>query len=67
MKKIIIILIFVCLSTSRLYAAELDDCSKYNKLNPKYLACKAANFAKDAKNYQTEQWSKEKNKNKKKD
>ena len=35
---------------------------KVNKLNPKYLACKAANFAKDAKDYQSKTWSKKKNK-----
>ena len=39
------------------YAAEIKDCSVYSKLNPKYLACKTANIAKNAINYQNEQWS----------
>ena len=34
----------------------------YRKLNPKYLACKASNFAKDTANYQNKEWSKEKDK-----
>jgi len=59
-KKILISLISIHILTLNTYAAELKDCSVYSKLNPKYLACKAANFAKDAKNYQSETWSKEK-------
>jgi hypothetical protein len=47
------------------FAAELKDCSVHSKFNPKYLACKTANFAKSAKNYQSETWSNE-NKNKEK-
>jgi hypothetical protein len=48
--------------TPNLYAAELKDCSVYNKLNPKYLACKTANFAKGTANYQKKSWSEEKEK-----
>ena len=65
MKKILISLIFINVSTLNSYSSELKDCSVYSKLNPKYLACKATNFAKDAKDYQKETWSKEK-KNKEK-
>lgn len=39
------------------YADELKDCSEYSKLNPKYLACKATNLAKNTIKYQNEQWS----------
>ena len=46
MKNILISIIFIHMLTPNLYAAELKDCSVYNKLNPKYLACKTANFAK---------------------
>ena len=60
MKKILISIIFLNLLTFNAYTDELKDCSVYSKLNPKYLACKAANFAKDAKNYQKKTWSKEK-------
>ena len=60
MKKILISIIFLNLLTFKAYTDELRDCSVYSKLNPKYLACKAANFAKDAKNYQKKTWSKEK-------
>ncbi len=38
-------------------ANELEDCSAYSKLNPKYLVCKATNLAKKTAKYQTEQWS----------
>ena len=44
------------------YSAELKDCSIYNKLNPKYLACKAGNVIKDTANYQKKEWSEEKEK-----
>ena len=65
MKKIVISLIFINIFTLNSYSDELKDCSVYSKLNPKYLACKAANFAQDAKDYQKETWAKEK-KNKEK-
>ena len=63
MKKILISIIFIHTLTINAYTAELKDCSKYSKFNPKYLACKATNFAKDAKNYQSQEWSNEKKKN----
>ena len=62
MKKILISIIFIHILTLNTFAAELKDCSVYNKLNPKYLACKAANFAKDTVNYQNKEWSEEKDK-----
>ena len=62
MKKILFSIIFTHILTLSSYAVELEDCSTYNKLNPKYSLCKAANFAKKTKNYQTVQWSKEKTK-----
>tara|TARA_Y100000389_G_scaffold191053_1_gene216612 strand:- start:701 stop:904 length:204 start_codon:yes stop_codon:yes gene_type:complete len=67
MKKILIFIIFLYTFTLNSYAAELKDCSVYNKLNPKYLACKAANVIKETTNYQKNEWSEEKNKLKKKD
>jgi hypothetical protein len=67
MKKILISIIFIHTLTLNSYSTELKDCSVYGKLNPKYLACKAANFAKDAKNYQSKTWSKEKKNKEKKD
>jgi len=58
MKKIIIILIFTHTLTLSSFSAELKDCSMHSKFNPKYLACKAGNFAKNTKNYQKKEWSK---------
>ena len=52
MKKILITLIFMHALTISSISAELKDCSVYSKFNPKFLACKAANFAKDTANYQ---------------
>ena len=57
MKKILISFIFLNILTLNSYTAELKDCTKYSKLNPKYLACKATNLAKDTIKYQNEQWS----------
>jgi hypothetical protein len=62
MKKILFSIIFTHILTLSAYAVELEVCSTYSKLNPKYLSCKAANFAKKTKNYQSEQWSEEKTK-----
>jgi len=57
MKKIFILILLTNIFTLNSNANELEDCSKYSKLNPKYLACKAANLAKNTMKYQTEQWS----------
>ena len=65
MKKLIIIINFICLSTLNSNAAEIKDCSKYSKFNPQYLTCKAANVAKETLKYQTEQFSKKKEQDKK--
>ncbi len=65
MKKIFIPIIFMYILTLSSYAAELEDCSVYSKLKPKYLACKTANFAKGTANYQKKAWSEEKEKIKK--
>ena len=65
MKKFLIIITFIGISTVNSNAAEIKDCSKYSKLNPKYLACKAANIAKGTLKYQTEQFSKKKEQDKK--
>jgi hypothetical protein len=62
MKKILISIIFINILTLSSYSAELKDCSIYNKLNPKYLACKAGNVIKDTANYQKKVWSEEKKK-----
>ena len=64
MKKIIITIILVHLLITNSFANELEDCSVYKKLTPKYLACKATNLAKNTMKYQTEQWS-DSNKDKK--
>ena len=61
MKKIITLTIFIITISLSSNAAELKDCSVYSKLNPKYLACKTANFAKDTKNYKKKKWSEKKN------
>ena len=66
MKKILISIIFLHALTLNSNAAELKDCSIYSKFNPKYLACKTANLAKDTMNYQSEQWTGKKKKDKKK-
>jgi hypothetical protein len=58
MKKILITIIFMNALTMSSISAELKDCSKINKLNPKYLACKTANFTKSSANYQKKEWSK---------
>ena len=65
MKNILIYITLIQIITLNTYAAEIEDCSIYSKLNPKYLACKTANFAKNATNYQKKTWSKEKDKMKK--
>ena len=41
---------------------EIEDCSVYNKLSPKFLKCKTGNFITDTKNYQKNEWSEEKKK-----
>jgi|TARA_B110000259_G_scaffold131814_1_gene148683 hypothetical protein len=56
MKKILVTIIFMHVLTISSISAELNDCTIINKLNPKYLACKAANFAKNSANYQ-KKWS----------
>ena len=65
MKKFLIIITFIGISTVNSNAAEIKDCSKYSKFNPQYLACKAANVAKETLKYQTEQFSKKKEQDKK--
>ena len=65
MKNILISIIFIHILTLNSYADEMKDCSVISKFNPKYLACKAANFAKDTANYQKKAWSEEKKKNEK--
>ena len=62
MKKILLSLVFVQILITSSISAEIKDCSIYNKFNPKYLACKTSNFAKSTKNYQSSEWSEEKNK-----
>ena len=64
MKNFLISVIFIHLFTLSTYAHEHEnkDCSVYNKLNPKYLSCKAANFAKNTVSYQKKSWSEEKDK-----
>ena len=41
---------------------EIEDCSVYSKLSPKFLKCKTGNFITDTKNYQKKEWSEEKKK-----
>ena len=67
MKKLLITILFLNSITLDSYASEPKDCSEYSKLNPKYLACKATNLAKDTIKYQNDQWSgsKKEKKNKK--
>ena len=67
MKKILIFIYFMQTLALNSYAAELNDCSKYSKFNPKYLACKTSNVIKDTANYQKKEWSEEKDKLLKKD
>tara|TARA_B100001093_G_scaffold431156_1_gene427118 strand:- start:2598 stop:2804 length:207 start_codon:yes stop_codon:yes gene_type:complete len=57
MIKILIMTSVLYLLPLNSYADELKDCSEYSKLNPKYLACKATNLAKNTIKYQNEQWS----------
>ena len=66
MKKFLIIITFIGISTLNSNAAEIKDCSKYSKFNPKYLVCKTSNVAKGTLKYQTEQFSKKKEQDKKK-
>jgi len=67
MKKIFFFIIFTSALTLNSYSAELKDCSVYNKLNPKYLACKTANVINDTANYQKKEWTEDTNKLLKKD
>ena len=62
MKKILIIIFFIHILTLSSISAQLKDCSVYSKFKPKYLTCKAINFAEGTKNYQKKEWSKEKTK-----
>ncbi len=57
MKKIFFSIIFTWFMTYNSYANELEDCSIYSKLSPKFLTCKATNVAKKTMKYQNEQWS----------
>ena len=54
----IFILFFYTVSSS----SELEDCSIYSKISPKFLKCKSNNFVKKTKNYQKKEWSEEKDK-----
>ena len=63
-KQILFFLIFIQILTTSSISSELKDCSIYNKFNPKYLVCKAGNFAKETKNYQSDEWSDAKDKKK---
>jgi len=58
MKKILITIIFMHTLTAGSISAEIKDCSVYSKFNPKFLACKTANFVKDSVNYQKKAYSK---------
>ena len=60
MKKILITIIFMHTLTAGSISAEIKDCSVYSKFNPKFLACKTANFVKDSVNYQKKAYSKDK-------
>ena len=60
MRKIFIFITFIHILTLNSYATELNDCSKYSKLNPKYFPCKTTNLIKDTANYQKNEWSEEK-------
>ena len=62
MKKILITIILMHTLTVGSISAEIKDCSVYSKFNPKFLACKTANFAKDSVNYQKKVYSKKKSK-----
>ena len=52
MKNILIFITLIQFLSLNAYAAEPNDCSIHSKLSPKYIACKAANFAKETANYQ---------------
>ena len=64
-KQVLFFLIFIQILTTSSISAELNDCSIYSKFNPKYLACKTGNFAKETKNYQSKEWSEATDKKKK--
>ena len=65
MKNILISITLIQFLSLNAYAAGPNDCSIHSKLSPKYIACKAANFAKETANYQKKTWSEEKDKMKK--
>ena len=50
MSKIYVTLIIFILIQNPLLASEKKDCTKINKLSPKFLACKLSNVTKDNKN-----------------
>ena len=73
MKKILILIIFMNISTLKSFSAEIIDCSKYSKLSTEYYKCKSDNlikdtknyaddFVKDTKKYQKKEWTEEKSK-----
>ncbi len=73
MKKILILIIFINISTLNSISAEIIDCSKYSKLSTEYYKCKTDNlikdtknyaddFVKDTKKYQKKEWTEEKSK-----
>jgi hypothetical protein len=62
MKLLLIIFSLIVLNNSISYSAEIENCSNYSKLSPKFYKCKTGNFVTDTKNYQKKVWADEKKK-----
>ena len=68
MKIVTLFFLILILYSSKVLSSELEDCTVYSKLSPKFYKCKTNNFVKNTKDYQSKEWSDEKEKiNKTKD
>tara|TARA_B100001063_G_C16528150_1_gene435041 strand:+ start:80 stop:319 length:240 start_codon:yes stop_codon:yes gene_type:complete len=62
MKILTLFFLILFLYSSKTLSSELEDCTAYSKFSPKFYKCKTSNFVKDTKDYQSKEWSDEKEK-----
>ena len=73
MKKIIILIFFICINIDSDSLAKNNDCKEFKKFSVNYFKCKGnkikdktistgKNIVKDTKDFQNKEWSKEKEK-----
>ena len=72
-KKIILLILFLLSNSSQIVFASVSDCSEFKKFSSEYFKCKvnlikekaistSKDIIKDTKDYQNQEWSKEKEK-----